>query len=309
MITKVRMIGLGINDQAQLVEISPDKIVCANKSIISIDGSTSNTGIGILRESDGALLYSLSCSRENGESPVRYKIQLKKLVEQIVKNNRNIENIYYEEPCIGYATAVSNLFMLRAFIEELKIENEPDLDYIHNVEINNMKWKSLFLAPAKCPQGTDLQKKAVRDKLQMYIPLLAGVTQDEIDAIAMGFVATTQLRNGTESALQSKKAVKAFKYEVRFIGAEEDDDMLQEFYDVYNGPQVLLQNGIKLSEIPSRARFDKHIYETMGQEDKILILKFPSNKQGNVILEHKIGHLAANFSYIYAIVWRKNRKL
>lgn len=304
----IKVIGVGMNDRLELQEISADKVVLANKSIISIDGSTSNTGVAILRESDGALLYTIACSRENGESPVRYKVQLKKFVESLVKSNRTIENIYYEEPCIGYASAVSNLFMLRTFVEEMKIENEPELDYLKHMEINNMKWKSLFLAPAKCPQGTDLQKKAVRDKLLLYMPYLKSVTQDEIDAIAMGFVATTKLREGTDEQLQSKKAAKPFKYNIEFIGAEEDDDMLQEFYDVYKGPESLLQNGIKLDEVPSRAKFDKRIYELMGQDDKILILKFPSNKHGNIILEHRIGHLAATFSYIYAIVWRKNRK-
>ena len=81
-----------------------------------------------------------------------------------------------------------------------------------------------------------------------------------------------------------------------------------EFMDVYDGPSYLLENGISLTDIKGGKDFNKHIYAEMGNDDKVLIVKFDSNKHGNITLQYKIGHLAATFEYIYAIVWRKSRK-
>ena len=140
------------------------------------------------------------------------------------------------------------------------------------------------------------------------MPFLNTISQDEIDAISMGFVATVQIRNGVAEDLESKKKPRAFQYNIRFIGADEDDNMLMEFMDVYDGPAYLLDNGISLTECKGTKDFNKHVYAEMGNDDKVLIIKFDSNKHGNLILQYKIGHLAATFEYIYAIVWRKSRK-
>lgn len=280
-------------------------------AILSIDGSTSNSGLAILRESDGALMYSMCATRDDsGETPVHYKIRLKRQVADILSRNKYIQQVYYEEPVVANITSVANLFMLRTFIEEMIIENEPEFDYIKHYEISNMKWKKLFLAPDKVPAGTENQKKAVRDKVELSLPFLNKVTQDEIDAICMGYVTCVHLINGGEAEeLESKKKVRPFKYNVNFIGADKDDDMLTEFYDVYNGPEKLLENGISFTEIKGKTDFEKHIYQTMGHDDdKILIIKFSSKHHGNIVLQHKIGQLAAQYDYIYAIVWRVTRK-
>lgn len=280
-------------------------------AILSIDGSTSNSGLAILRESDGALMYSMCATRDDsGETPVHYKIRLKRQVADILRRNKYIQQVYYEEPVVANITSVANLFMLRTFIEEMIIENEPEFDYIKHYEISNMKWKKLFLAPDKVPAGTENQKKAVRDKVELSLPFLNKVTQDEIDAICMGYVTCVHLINGGEAEeLESKKKVRPFKYNVNFIGADKDDDMLTEFYDVYNGPEKLLENGISFTEIKGKTDFEKHIYQTMGHDDdKILIIKFSSKHHGNIVLQHKIGQLAAQYDYIYAIVWRVTRK-
>lgn len=291
-----------------MVKQEIEQIQVSDVSIISIDGSTTNTGLAVLREADGALLYSCAFSREKGESPVQYKVRLKRVVQSILKSNTLIETVYYEEPFIGYASAIANLMMLRTFVEEIVVENEPYFSYIKHAEINNKRWKKLFLAPDKCPTGTELEKAAVRKKLEGFMPFLSTVTQDEIDAIAMGFIATVQIRNGLGDELESKKKPHAFQYNIKFIGADEDDYMLMEFPDVYNGPSVLMENGIQLTECNRTENFDKHIYKNMGSEDKILIVKFSANKHGNIILQYKIGHLAATYENIYAIVWRKSRK-
>lgn len=293
-----------------LQEIDVDQVKVDCYAILSIDGSTSNSGLALLRESDGALLYTMAAKRDaSGESPVHYKIRLKRAVRDLLRANPKIHKVMYEEPCIGYAGAVSNLFMLRTFIEELIIEEEPEFDHIKHFEINNKRWKKLFLAPDKCPTGSELEKKAVRNKVEMYLPFLSKVTQDEIDAIAMGFATCKFMIDGqTAEELESKKRISKFQYNIKFLACENDDNMWVEFFDVYKGPEALLQNGMHLTEIDSKTNFDKHVFKTMGIDDKVLIVKFSSKHHANLVLQHKIGHLAAQFPYIYAIVWRKTRK-
>ena len=63
-----------------------------------------------------------------------------------------------------------------------------------------------------------------------------------------------------------------------------------------------------MTEINGTVNFEKHIYSSMGSDDKVLIIKFPSSTHGDVILKHKIGNLSYEYSYIYAVVWRKARK-
>lgn len=305
----IRQPDRDLNGNIILTTKEIENVKVSDVCVMSIDGSTTNTGIAILREQDGALIYSCAFSREKkDETPVQYKVRLKRAVHQILMNNTLIETIYYEEPFIGYASAAPNLMMLRTFVEEIIVENEPILNYIKHSEINNKKWKKLFLAPDKCPTGTEAEKVAVRKKLEGYMPFLKEVTQDEIDAISMGFIATVQIRNGLADDLESKKKPRPFMYNVRFIGADEDDNMLMEFPDVYDGPGQLLENGMSLTVCKGTEDFDKHIYKAMGNEDKVLIIKFDSNKHGNLILQYKIGHLASTYEYIYAIVWRKSRK-
>lgn len=292
-------------------EVALEDINAQQYAILSIDGSTSNSGLAILRESDGALMYSMCATRDSkGETPVHYKIRLKRQVADILRRNKYIQSVYYEEPVIANPSAVANLFMLRTFIEEMIIENEPEFNYIKHYEVANTRWKKEFLAPEKIPKGTDNQKKAVRDKLLAMLPFLLTVTQDEIDAICMGYVACKYLIDGkTAEELQSKKKARPFKFNSVFIGADKDDDMLTEFYDIYNGPEKLLENGICFTEINGRQNFEKHIYETMGSEDdKVLIIKFSTKHHGNTILQYRVGNLAAQYEYIYAVVWRVTRK-
>ena len=227
---------------------------------------------------------------------------------ELLKSNVMLDTVYYEEPFIGYAEAAKNLLMLRTFLEELIVENEPELDYIKHFEINNMKWKKLFLAPDKCPAGTSLQKEAVRKKLEGYMPFLNVVTQDEIDAISMGFVAAAKLNDGESDELESKKKVHPFKYNIQFIGADKDDDMFVELFDICKCPQIVMSNGILFTIMSNIANFDKHVYQNMGSDDKLLIVRFNSGSHGDLVLRHKIGRLAADYDYIYAIVWRKSRK-
>lgn len=308
MITSVKVVGF-LDKTYKLIETTIDNLKLTEKCILSIDGSTDNTGVGILRESDGAILGCISFKHEkSSENPVQYKVKLKRELYKLLSNNRCIENVYYEEPFIGFVNATKNLFMLRTSVEEIKYEHEPELDYLKYSEINNLKWKKEFLAPDKCPGGTELQKQYVRNKLVGMLPFLNGITQDEIDALAMGYVAVTRQKDGTEGQLETKKKARPFKYNVEFLGADYDDIVFQEFIDVCNIPDSVMNNGICFKELSGIGEFDKKVYEIMGAEDKLLILKFSSNRYGNLILKYKLGHLASNYEYIYAIVWRANRK-
>lgn len=304
------------DDKGQVImkEIQFDEITIGSYSLLSIDGSTSNTGVAIIRESDGGLMYSLTFKRDKrdktNETPVQYKVRLKREIKKLLMKSSLIQKVYYEEPCIDNITAIANIYMLRTFVEEIIVEDEPAFDYIKHYEINNKRWKKLFLAPDKCPSNSELEKKAVRDKLLGYMPFLKDSTQDEIDAIAMGFVVATSLKEGISSEeLESQKKPRPFKYNIEFIGAEYDDGMLTLLHDVYNGPEKILQNGILFSEIERKTDFEKHIYKQMGNDDKLLIIKFKSDTHADIILKHQIGMLSAQFPYLYALVWRYTRKV
>lgn len=300
-----------VNNEIKLVNTEAARVQVTEPSIMAIDGSTTNTGVAILREKDGAMFYVAAFTREKdkGETPVQYKVRLKKQIQSILASNMLISKVYYEEPFVGYASAAPNLYMLRTFIEEIIVEDEPQFDYLRHIEVNNKKWKRLFLAPDKCPTGTEAEKAAVRRKLESFLPFMKLRSQDEVDATCLGFVACTSLNNGTDSDLGSKKKVHPFKYNIAFIGADDDDTMCLEFINAYNGPKKLLEEGIALSTIKATADFDKHVYKEMGSDDKILVVKFDSQKHANLILEYRIGTLAAQYDYIYAIVWRKSRKM
>ena len=60
--------------------------------------------------------------------------------------------------------------------------------------------------------------------------------------------------------------------------------------------------------LPGKGRFEDLLYRAMGDEDKLLILAFSSGKYGNIVLSNNIGNLAKQYSTIYAVCWRKNRK-
>ena len=313
MIIDAKVFGYNKDGELDLIPINIADIRMKKKAIMSLDGSTTCTGCAIIEEDTGNICGLIAFKRDKAhdESKVRYKVEFKRAVYDILIRNRAIERVYYEEPFIGYAEAAASLMMLRSSVEELIIENEPALDYIKYDEINNKKWKRLFLAPDKCPTGTELEKEAIKKKMIGYIPLMERVTQDEIDAASMGFVAVKYLKEGSEEDLKSKKKTKPFQYNIKFIGADCDDAMLQEYMDNLNDfkvPQKVMNNGIKIKHIDGYGTFDNKVYENMGDEDLLLILSFSNKHHGNIILKYKIGYLSAQYDTIYALIWRKSRK-
>lgn len=307
MITDIKRVD-DIGNNKVLTPIESNNVIVYEEAALAIDASTTNTGIGIVRVSDGNPLYIFDIQREKDETHVQYKVRLKKFVCDLLLRNKLIKNIYYEEPFLGYANAALNLIMLKDFIGELIEENNPHFNYINYLEINNKKWKKLFLYPEKCPTSSELEKSKVREKALKLFPYLKDCSQDVIDAVSMGYIAVTKLRKGLEDDLLSKKKPRPFKYDIVFAGSDDDEALFEEFSSIYKGPVEILENGIVFDKLGSRANFEKRIYELMGDEDKVLILKFSSEHHGNIILQHKIGHLAATYPYLYAIVWRKRRK-
>lgn len=309
MITKPKIVALDAQRNVVLAPIEIENMKLRDTCLMAIDGSTTCTGVALLREADGSLCATISFEREkDSESPVAFKTRMKKEILKLFRNNPSIKHIYYEEPFIEYAEAAKQLFMLRSFIEEIKCENEPELDYISYKEVSNTKWKRLFLAPEKMPAVRKQQKEAVGNKVVASIPCTKDITEDEKDAIGLGWVAATKQQLGDEDELESKKKVTAFQYEVRFIGGEDDEVLIQEIFDYVKIPPAVLENGISLVELTKYANFDTTVYEKMGTADKLLILKFPSTKYGQIQLRYGIGNLASEYPYIYAVIWRKSRK-
>lgn len=311
MILDIKQPIIGVNGSVELKHVELNEVHIEQYCILSIDGSTTNSGLAILRETDGAIMYILSAKRENNETPVQYKVRLKRSVRALLLNNKLINQIYYEEPVVANISSVKNLFMLRTFIEEMIVEEEPTFNYLKCFEVANTKWKKLFLAPDKVPSGTDNQKKAVRVKLEMLLPFVKQVTQDEVDAICLGYVAAQLLKNNLSAGdeLKSKKKPRAFKFSCDFVGGNNDDDALLELSENFSGPKKLLEKlEVYMTDLGNRESFDKHIYNAMGDDDKILIVKFPSKYHGDVVLKYRIGMLAQQFEYIYAAVWRNSRK-
>lgn len=280
------------------------------KVIVGIDGSTSNSGITLLDASSGVFLSSISLARGSDESAVRYKVEFKKFLTRIMEN-LNIDTIFYEQPFLSTsftnANTVKALFMLRSSIEEIKIENEPKFDNIQHIEVPNTKWKSAILG--KVPTGTDKQKKAVQDYILDSLPMLEPLTEDEFDSTGIAFAGFRSKSTGSVHVLEAKKKYRPFSYNVEFIGAEDDEEFIDDYMDNvyhYKIPKQVLENGVTLIEISGRGLFDNHVYDCMADDDKVIILKFSSKHHSNVVLQYRLASIAQS-PYIYAIIWRKSR--
>ena len=80
----IRQPDIDLNGNIVMRQIGDNDISVGVDAIMAIDGSTTNTGVGILRKSDGALFYSCSFAREKDETPVQYKVRLKKFIHNIL---------------------------------------------------------------------------------------------------------------------------------------------------------------------------------------------------------------------------------
>lgn len=310
MLITVREAVVGLDGKTTLQEIDKEQMRADQSCTMAIDCSSNSTGIALQTEKDATLKFSVSLIRETGETPVQYKVRYKSFVKEVLRRNRDIQTVFYEEPFIGHPTAVASLYMLRSSLEELKVEYEEEFGNIDVAMISNSKWKGMLFdgEPGWARGGTSEQKKLIRKKMEEYMPFLSVVTEDEVDAAAMGRVCTLHLKNGTAEELESKPKPVPFLFESEFLGGDCDEAIFQGLLDACKIPDRVLENGIVFDHLKPRANFKKTVYELMGEDDKLLIIRFPSDKHANVTLEYRIGHIAYSHSYIYAVIWRKYRK-
>lgn len=306
-------------DGDKMLRIEPsdlEHIIVLERSLLAIDGSTTRSGVSIIGI-DKKIKYVIALERDSSnETPIQYKVQFKRFLDSVMERNRAIETIYYEEPFIEYIESSKVLLSLRTSVEEIIAERAPKYDYIKFIEASNQKWKSQFLAPDKVPAGKPAQKAAVTNKVYKLYPLLADekITEDECDSLGLGLVALGHSSSKTEDSLKSKKKARAFNYNIRFIGANDEDEMFNELTAVINTykiPQSLVDSYLEdpdIIELNGRGLFNNLVYEHMGTDDKLLILAFRSDKYSNVILEHRMAALTKESPMIYAVVWRKTRK-
>lgn len=286
---------------------SIDDLCIEEEAVLALDGSTSRTGISIITRQKGLIARMRLTRQEVSESPVRYKLNLKNFVLDILNRYANIKYIAYEEPCIYHKSAIKNLFMLRTFIEELIIENEPKFNYIRYFEVANTKWKKIFLHPIKLQNDTEKDKKAVNDKVKIIYNIGDDLTFDESDCIGLGY-ATVEVINGEkDEKLTSQKKPSKFNYEIEFADEEDEYITIESILEgEYNIPKKVIENGIKIKELSNRERLENKIYTEMQDEDCVLLIKFDTNKHGNVVMKYGLSGLLNET--IYAVVWRKSRK-
>jgi hypothetical protein len=283
-------------------------IKVTEESIMAIDGSTDITGVAIIEIGEPRINYSMSFHREKDteESPVAFKVRMKKEIKKIFINNPDIKQVIYEEPFVGYINATENLLMLRTSVEEIIFEEEPKLDYLKYHEINNKRWKRLFLEPKKMPNNSKLEKKMVREKLISIHGICKNLGQDEVDAIALGLVSISLIKK--KGTIQSKKKTRPFQFKAEFVGSKYVEAIMADLSE-YDIPQEVMQNGVLVDSIGPRENFEKAIYNRMGSDDKLLILEFDSRNHGDVVLKYRLGDIISFYDTIYALVWRKRRKV
>lgn len=296
----VNYTGIGYND-VKYIDIK-------STALISIDGSTSTTGLSIIDTKTKGLLARMSIIRDEiSESPVRYKLQLKKLVLEILQSNSNIKYIFYEEPCIYHKSAVKNLFMLRSFIEEMIIENEPTLDYIQHFEVANTRWKKIFLYPDKISNNTELDKQKINERVKGLYSLSGNIDLNQTDAIGLGYAACEVLNGDKDFELESKKKPTKFLYNIVFSDEEYIELVIEDLLNnKFKIPAKLFENGIKIKHLNDREDLDTKIYTELQNEDCILVMDLNKLKHGDIVLKYNLGSYVNN--NIHTIVWRKTRK-
>ena len=296
-----------IESTQQLEEIT---INTGETLALGMDCSSTCTGLCVTTV-NGKILYTIAFIRDKGDDFIRYKVKLKSFLVELFRRNPNLIYIFYEEPFMGFAESSKVLIALHTLVKEIQYENTPEFDYIEFREVSNQRWKKLFLFPTAVPSGTDAQKAYVRAKLELQFPYFKELTQDEVDASAMALVCTLKLLSGNVDEVVSHKKLRPFKFKIQFIASDTDQDMLRQFANKeksYKIPKALQKEFYPIIELSGRGDFKTKVCEAIGEEDRLVIVKYKSDKYGNITLEYEIGKLAASAKNLYAIVWRVQRK-
>ena len=241
-----------------------------------------------------------------------------------------ISHIWYEEPFIGFTRAAEVLLAIRTTVKEILLEHKEKLGHIVYKEVNNKRWKKIFLEAhgSRLPSGgSELEKKAVADILskKLIYDTLENpnccVTQDEMDATGLAYAGWYGETKDID--LASKKPVHKFKFNIKFeIYNATTQEIEQNIYALLNSacsdfkiPPKVLDNGITVRVLSGRKLFDNIVYETMADTDKLLIFIYNANKYANILLEYGVEQGIAeqiidfgNNQTLVAYIWRKARR-
>lgn len=296
---------------------------------IGIDGSSTNTGVSIMTNA-GALVSTAAISRDDNEDFVLYKVNLQNVLTELLLNcKEKIANIWYEEPFIGYTKAAEVLMAIRTTVKEI-IYTHPELKHIKYIEVNNKRWKKIFLEQhnSRLPAGgSAAEKKAIADVLGVKLihdnlyDARCAVTQDEMDATGLVYAGWYSERENVK--LESKKQVHKFKFNIAFElfdaePAEVESNITLSLLDSakeYKVPAKVLDNGVTINILTGRKMFENIVYETMEDSDKLLIFIYPASKYANILIEYGIDqgiteqlNQFGEGQTIAAYIWRKTRK-
>lgn len=296
---------------------------------IGIDGSSTNTGLGIMNKT-GGLIGTAALGRVKGEDYIQYKLSLHdELTHILLACKDKITNIWYEEPFVGYTNAAEVLMAIRTTIKEI-IYKHPELKHIVYKEVNNKRWKKIFLEQhnSRLPSGgTPAEKKAIADVLGVKLvydnlyDTRCCVTQDEMDASGLVYSGWYGEREGIQ--LESKKSIHKFGFNIAFelfdaTPEEVEQNITLSLLDVAKEnkiPSRVLDNGVTINILAGRKLFDNIVYETMEDNDKLLVFIYKADKYANILFKYDAGREIAsqlqNFGAeqtIAAYVWRKSRK-
>lgn len=319
----IQLHNLTLDDVCNRINQSPTPVG------IGIDGSSTNTGLGIMNKT-GGLLGTAALGRVKGEDYVQYKLSLHaELTKLLLGCKDKITHIWYEEPFVGYTNAAEVLMAIRTTVKEIIYQHE-ELKHIVYKEVNNKRWKKIFLEQhgSQLPAGgSQAEKKAIADILGIklvydnFYDTRCAVTQDEMDASGLVYAGWYGEREGVK--LESKKPVHKFKFNTAFELFDATPDEVEQnialtLFDSaseYKIPNKVLDNGVTIKILSGRKLFDNIVYETMEDNDKLLVLVYEATKYANILLkygaEQNIASQLHNFGEgqtIAVYVWRKSRK-
>ena len=294
---------------------------------LGIDGSSSNTGLGFITNK-GTLLGTGRVAKKSKEDQTEYRHKLKdELTSLLLACKSKLTNVWYEEPFIGFASATPVLMAIKPIVKDILYENK-ELSSIVYKEVNNKRWKKIFLNAHNCklPIGTTAEKKAIASVLSPIFVydnkerFECCVTQDEMDATGIVFAGWYSVKHNLE--IESKKAIKPFKYEIIFELYDESVEdttsslmfSLSDVADIAEIPRKVLDNGIVMVTLDGRKSFDKLVYEHMNDEDKLLVFIYKASKYADKLFTEDAGKIVDSINgsgekqTIVAYIWRKNRK-
>lgn len=289
----------------QLISVNKiQEIEVIDSVVMGVDCSTTCTGVTIYSVAKKEPIYTFACKRSDNELAVRYKVYLKSFMTALILQIKSkLSDIYYEEPFVGqYVESSMTLISMRTFIPEILIENEDKLNRVIEFhEVNNKSWKRDLL-DGKVPSSTELEKKAIADKINKLYSCYKELTQDEHDSLGIAMYGIHTLQGSAELKVKYNKG---YALSGQFIGADSDTVAYNELeYVLDDIPKRLKDAEIKLVNVGKKQDVEDEVYKALHQKDIIILAKFVPQEHGRMLLKYQLGELT-NSDFIYWYVWRK----